>query len=84
MNARLNIGLMRQISFIALLLRRRRHVYMLNAAPMLGDRRINQLLVWWIRNPPYLWSLFRPYAVILHRLWCDGTDFIWSSKEVAA
>ena len=21
---------------------------------------------------------------ILHRMWCDGTDFIWSSKEVAA
>ena len=32
MNARLNIGLMRQMDFITLLLRRRRHVYMLDAA----------------------------------------------------
>jgi len=26
----------------------------------------------------------RKLAVILHRLWHDGTDFIWSSKEAAA
>jgi hypothetical protein len=32
MNARLNIGLMRQMDFKTLLLRRRRHVYMLDAA----------------------------------------------------
>jgi hypothetical protein len=32
MNARLNIGLMRQMDFIKLLLRCRRHVYMLDAA----------------------------------------------------
>ncbi len=24
---------------------------------------------------------FLPLAVILHRMWCDGTDFIWSTKE---
>ncbi len=26
----------------------------------------------------------RKLAVILHRMWRDGTDFIWSSKEAAA
>ena len=29
-------------------------------------------------------AVARRLAVILHRMWCDGTDFIWSSKEVAA
>jgi transposase len=29
-------------------------------------------------------AVARKLAVILHRMWCDGTDFIWSSKEVAA
>ena len=29
-------------------------------------------------------AVARTLAVILHRMWCDGTDFIWSSKEVAA
>ncbi len=26
----------------------------------------------------------RKLAVIMHRMWRDGTDFIWSSKEAAA
>jgi len=26
----------------------------------------------------------RKLAVTLHRMWCDGTDFIWSSKEATA
>ena len=26
----------------------------------------------------------RKLAVMLHRMWCDGTDFKWSHKEVAA
>ncbi len=29
-------------------------------------------------------AVARKLAVILHRMWCDGTDFIWSNKEVAA
>jgi transposase len=29
-------------------------------------------------------AVARKLAVILHRMWCDGTDFIWSSKEGAA
>jgi hypothetical protein len=29
-------------------------------------------------------ALARKLAVILHRMWRDGTDFIWSSKEVEA
>ncbi len=29
-------------------------------------------------------AVARKLAVILHRMWRDGTDFIWSSKEVAA
>ena len=29
-------------------------------------------------------AVARKLAVILHRMWCDGTDFIWSDKEVAA
>ncbi len=29
-------------------------------------------------------AVARKLAVILHRLWRDGTDFIWSSKEAAA
>jgi transposase len=29
-------------------------------------------------------AVARRLAVILHRMWYDGTDFIWSSKEVAA
>jgi transposase len=29
-------------------------------------------------------AVARKLAVILHRMWCDGTDFIWSSKEAAA
>jgi len=29
-------------------------------------------------------ALARKLAVILHRMWCDGTDFIWSDKEAAA
>jgi transposase len=28
-------------------------------------------------------AVARRLAVILHRMWMDGTDFIWSSKEVA-
>ncbi len=29
-------------------------------------------------------AVVRKLAVILHRMWRDGTDFIWSSKEAAA
>ena len=29
-------------------------------------------------------AVTRKLAVILHRMWRDGTDFIWSSKEAAA
>jgi transposase len=29
-------------------------------------------------------AVARKLAVILHRMWCDETDFIWSDKEVAA
>jgi hypothetical protein len=28
-------------------------------------------------------AVARKLAVILHRMWMDGTDFIWSSKEAA-
>ncbi len=27
-------------------------------------------------------AVARKLAVLLHRMWRDGTDFIWSSKEV--
>ncbi len=29
-------------------------------------------------------AVARKLAVILHRTWRDGTDFIWSSKETPA
>ena len=29
-------------------------------------------------------AVARKLAVMLHRMWRDGTDFIWSSKEAAA
>ncbi len=29
-------------------------------------------------------AVARKLAVILHRMWRDGTDFIWSVKEAAA
>ncbi len=29
-------------------------------------------------------AVARKLAVILHRMWCDGTDYIWSSKEAPA
>ena len=29
-------------------------------------------------------AVARKLAVILHRMWCDGTDFQWSTKEAAA
>ncbi len=29
-------------------------------------------------------GLARKLAVMLHRMWCDRTHFIWSSKEAAA
>lgn len=29
-------------------------------------------------------AVARKLAVILHRMWCDGTDFTWSTKEAAA
>ncbi len=29
-------------------------------------------------------AVARKLAVILHRMWCEGTDFIWSNKEAAA
>ena len=28
-------------------------------------------------------AVARKLAVILHRMWMDGTDFNWSSKEAA-
>ena len=29
-------------------------------------------------------AVVRKLAVILHRMWIDGTEFNWSSKEVTA
>ena len=29
-------------------------------------------------------AVARKLAVILHRMWRDGTDFIWSTKEAVA
>lgn len=29
-------------------------------------------------------AVARKLAVILHRMWLDGTEFNWSSKEVTA
>ena len=29
-------------------------------------------------------ALARKLAVVLHRLWADGTEFRWSKEEVAA
>jgi transposase len=29
-------------------------------------------------------AVARKLAVILHRMWVDGTEFKWSSKEIAA
>ena len=29
-------------------------------------------------------AVARKLAVILHRMWRDGADFIWSTKEAAA
>ena len=29
-------------------------------------------------------ALARKLAVVLPRMWCDGTDFIWSAREAAA
>ncbi len=29
-------------------------------------------------------AVARKLAVILHRMWCDGTDFQWSAKEAIA
>jgi transposase len=29
-------------------------------------------------------AVARKLAVILNRMWCDGTDFVWSTKEAAA
>ena len=29
-------------------------------------------------------AVARKLAVIFHRMWRDGADFIWSSKEAAA
>jgi transposase len=29
-------------------------------------------------------AVARKFAVILHRIWIDGTEFNWSKKEVAA
>lgn len=29
-------------------------------------------------------ALARKLAIILHRIWCDGTEFRWSAKEQAA
>jgi transposase len=29
-------------------------------------------------------AVARRLAVIMHRMWMDGTEFRWSSKEVAA
>jgi transposase len=29
-------------------------------------------------------AVARKLAVLLHRMWCDGTDFIWASKEAPA
>ena len=29
-------------------------------------------------------AVARKFAVILHRMWIDGTEFNWSKKELAA
>jgi hypothetical protein len=29
-------------------------------------------------------AVARKLAVVLHRMWVDGTDFRWSAKEAAA
>ena len=29
-------------------------------------------------------AVARKLAVILHRMWIDGTEFTWSKKEIAA
>ena len=29
-------------------------------------------------------AIARKLAVILHRMWIDGTEFNWSKKEIAA
>ena len=29
-------------------------------------------------------AVARKLAVILHRMWIDGTEFNWSAKEIAA
>ncbi len=43
----------------------------------------------WRQTEPTLEGTFHvgqmsTHAVILHRMWRDGTDFIWSTKEAAA
>ena len=39
-----------------------------------GDERLRKATV----------AVARKLAVILHRMWIDGTEFNWSKKEVAA
>ena len=29
-------------------------------------------------------AVARKLAIIMHRMWCDGTDFQWTSKEATA
>ena len=36
------------------------------------------------RAPQGQGSVARKLAIILHRMWIDGTEFNWSKKEIAA
>jgi len=36
------------------------------------------------RAPQSQVAVARKLAVILHRMWIDGTEFNWSKKEIAA
>jgi hypothetical protein len=57
---------------------------------MTRTQRWSSLKAWGIRlqrtkgRRRTLVAIARKLAVILHRMWRDGTDFIWSTKEVAA
>ena len=58
--------------------------YLYEAANVLLTRvaKWSTLKTWGIRKAKV--AVARKLAVILHRMWIDGTEFQWSSKEVAA
>ena len=37
-----------------------------------------------MRGSAYAYAVARKLAVILHRMWVDGTEFNWSAKEATA